>query len=98
MTMKITVKGYLTLKPIIGGSEDIQVTEAIWTLTDLLGYLAAKHGEDFKQAVFDAQTNTLSANAKVLVNGRHYTHLPLGLETELRHGDQVSLFPMVAGG
>ena len=98
MTMKITVKGYLTLKPIIGGSEDIQVTEEIWTLTDLLGYLAVKHGEDFKHAVFDSETNTLSTYAKILVNGQHYTHLPLRLETELHDGDQVSLFPMVAGG
>ena len=96
--MKITVKGYLTLKPLIGGSADIQVTEDTWTLKDLLSYLASKHGEDFKQAVFDAQTNTLSAYAKILVNGRHYTHLPQRLATELRDGDQVSLFPMVAGG
>jgi molybdopterin converting factor small subunit len=34
----------------------------------------------------------------VLVNGRHCTHLPDGLDTELRDGDQVDLFPPIAGG
>jgi MoaD family protein len=96
--MKIVVKGYLTLKSIIGGSAEVQMPEDNGTLIDLLNYLASKHGENFNQAVFDAQTNTLSSHAKILVNGRHYTHLPLRLETELHDGDEVSLFPMVAGG
>jgi molybdopterin converting factor small subunit len=98
MTMKITVKGYLTLKPIIGGSEDIQVTDDAWTLIDLLAFLASKHGESFNQAVFDAEKKALSMYAKILINGRHYTHLPHRLDTELRDGDVVSLFPMMAGG
>lgn len=96
--MKITVKGYLTLKPIVGGSTDIQVVEEKWALKDLLRYLASKHGDDFNQAVFDTQTNSLSSHAKILINGRHYTHMPLRLDTELRDDDEVSLFPMVAGG
>jgi molybdopterin converting factor small subunit len=32
------------------------------------------------------------------VNGRHVSHLPEGLETELADGDEVSVFPVVAGG
>ena len=98
MTMKITVKGYLTLKPIIGGSEDIQVIEDTWTLNDLLAFLTSKHGEGFNQAVLDAETKTLNMYAKIMINGRHYTHLPHRLDTELRDGDVVSLFPMMAGG
>lgn len=98
MTMKITVKGYLILKSIIGASEDIQVTEDAWTLNDLLVFLASKHGESFNQAVFDAKTKSLSIYAKILINGCHYTHLPQRLDTKLHDGDVVSLFPMMAGG
>lgn len=97
-TMEIIVKGYLTLKPIIGGPEEIRAAEQGWTLEDLLRYLAAKHGDAFCQAVFDGTTNALSPHAKILVNGRHYSHLPMRLETQLHDGDEVSLFPMVAGG
>ena len=93
MTMKITVSGYHSLDSIIGGSRDIQVTEANWTLNDLLRYLSSLHGEDFRQAVFDTQTSALGSYVKIMVNGRHYNHLPLRLDTELRDGDQVSLFP-----
>ena len=95
--MKITVRGHHSFKPIIGGSEDIQVTAVTWTLKDLLRYLASIHGDDFRLAVFDTQTSTPSSNAKILVNGRHYSHLPLRLETELHDGDQVSLLPGSAG-
>ena len=98
MTMKITVRGHQSLRPIIGGSEDIQVSEGIWTLKDLLHHLSSLYGEDFRQAVFDSQTSRLSSYTKIMVNGRHYNHLPLRLETELHDGDQVSLFPGGVGG
>ena len=86
------------MKPIIGGSKDVEVSDDNWTLKNLLDYLVSKHGEKFTQEAFNQQNGTTELAAKILVNGRHYTHLPLGLETKLSNGDEVSLFPMVAGG
>jgi hypothetical protein len=50
------------------------------------------------QGVFDANTNAWGSQAKILVNGHRYSHLPRRLETKLYDGNEVSLFLMVAGG
>ncbi|MGD8857203.1 MAG: MoaD/ThiS family protein [Chloroflexota bacterium] len=40
----------------------------------------------------------VSRQVAILVNGRHYSHLPNGLNTKLKDGDDVALFPPIAGG
>ena len=48
--------------------------------------------------VFAPESQDLSQHIIVLVNGRHVSHLPNGLSTELNDGDEVALFPPIAGG
>ena len=68
------------------------------TLRELLDMLCKEFGNDLKSQVFDPKTNTVSNMLRVLVNGRHYTTLPGRLETYLQDGDEIALFPPVAGG
>ena len=68
------------------------------TLRELLDMLCKEFGDDLKSQVFDPKTNKVSNMLKVLVNGRHYTTLPSKLETCLQDGDEIAMFPPVAGG
>jgi len=65
------------------------------TLRLLLLQLAERYGTSFRRAVFAGAE--LSAQIIILVNGRNVLYLQ-GLETQLKASDEVSIFPMVAGG
>ena len=91
----VTVKGYLTFRPFVG-EQRIAVSEGC-TLRILLEDLKVSLGEEFAHQAFDEQGALLDYVA-VLLNGQHDSHLPLGLDTPLVDGDQVSIFPPIAGG
>ena len=67
-------------------------------LRELLDRLCEEFGGDLKNQVFDLETHEVSNMLKVLVNGRHYSTLVDKLETLLQDGDEIALFPPVAGG
>ena len=96
--MKITVKGYLTLRKAMGNHAMLEMEIERATLRGLLGDLSGRFGEGFKDLMFDPKTNEVNDHIRVLVNGRHYNYLPEKLDTQLEEGDEVSLFPPVAGG
>ncbi len=95
--MKIKVDGYLTFRKLIEDQPFIQLEEN-GTVNDLLERLSLEHGEAFTRLVFDPGTKKVSRSIAILVNGRHYSHLPDRLNTELKEGDEVAIFPPVAGG
>jgi molybdopterin synthase sulfur carrier subunit len=68
------------------------------TVRDLLEELSIRFGEEFRDIILETESQSGSRYIQILVNGRHYRHLPNGLDTELKEGDEVSLFPPVAGG
>lgn len=93
--IKIAVQGYLTFKEPVGKR---QVSlPAGSSLRDLLTGL----GQDLDR-LFDEQTSNetgeLNGRIVVLLNGMHSRHLPEGLNTFLKDGDQVAIFPPLAGG
>ena len=96
--MKITIKGFLTLNEVMDAQSVIDFERDVLTVDDLLHELSDRYGEDFKTMVFDSETNTLSRFVRILINGRHYSHLPEKLNTRLQDGDEVFLFPPIAGG
>jgi MoaD family protein len=96
--MQIRVKGYLTFRDLIGDQPARPIDAETSTLYGLIQQLAGELGEPFSQAALDPQTGGVRRELAILVNGRHYNHLPDGLETALKDGDQVAIFPPVAGG
>lgn len=76
----------------------IDFEKDVLTVDDLLYELSEKYGEDFRKMIFDPQTNAPGRNIRILINGRHHSHLPGKLSTQLQEGDEVSLFPPIAGG
>jgi molybdopterin synthase sulfur carrier subunit len=96
--MKITIRGFLTLRKVIDARAAIDFEGDVLTVDDLLHELSEKYGEDFRKMIFDPETNTPGRHIGILINGRHYSHLPEKLNTQLQEGDEVSLFPPIAGG
>ena len=93
--IQVTVKGYLTFRPLVG-EQRIAVSEGS-TLRALIAELRSSLGDEFARQAFDEQ-GALLDHVAVLLNGQHDSHLPLGLDTPLKDGDQVSIFPPIAGG
>ena len=96
--MKIKVTGYLTLKKAMGDESVLEIEMENATIREVLSGLSKRFGRDFSDLIFDEKTKGLSDHIRVLVNGRHYKHLPNRLDTELEEGDEIALFPPLAGG
>jgi len=95
--MVIRVKGYLNFRKLVP-ERHMEFPEQGTTLRSLLVVLVEEIGESFQSGIFDERRGGVLLNVAVLVNGQHYTHLPKGLETPLQDGDQVAIFPPIAGG
>jgi molybdopterin synthase sulfur carrier subunit len=65
------------------------------TVEELLKKLCIRYGRKFEEKVIPG--GELSAEIIILVNGRHITHYD-GVHTKLSQEDEISIFPVVAGG
>ena len=96
--MPVKVKGYLTYKDIIGERSITIPNGETMTVAGLLNLLGIQLGQVFSDAIFDPQTNMLEEHVAVIINGRSYRNLPGKLDTQLKDGDDVAIFPPMAGG
>ncbi|MGD8856725.1 MAG: MoaD family protein [Chloroflexota bacterium] len=96
--MKIRVRGFMTVRQLLGGRDSLTLELQEATIVTLLGELASLFGASFEEMFFEPEYGTVSRQVAILVNGRHYSHLPNGLNTKLKDGDDVALFPPIAGG
>lgn len=76
------------------GSKEIQM-EHCNSLNELLIILCKRYGAKFKNKIF--KNDDLSDEIIILINGRNIVHLQ-GLDTLLSPEDEISIFPVVAGG
>jgi len=89
------------LSYIFAGKESEPVTfdeeaEEGSTVGDVIRKLADKY-QAFSDVIFDGRTNMLSGRVTVVLNDRLLEALN-GLDTRIRDGDVIRLFPIVAGG
>jgi len=96
--MKISVKGYFNLQKAMDGESRIEVEKATATLREVLDYLSERFGKDLTELIYDSGAEEPASHIILLVNGRNYLSMPERLETELKDGDEIALFPPLAGG
>ena len=96
--MKISVKSFLSMRQVMDGRAVVGLEVEDMTLLEFLYELTVIYGKPFSDTIFDENKKYLNQHIRVLVNGRHYSHLPRKLDTRLNEGDEVCLFPPVAGG
>jgi sulfur-carrier protein len=88
------VKYFATVRTNTGENER-RVDDPPATLGPLLETLSARYGTAFRRAVFVG--DKLSPEIIILVNGRNVLYSGQ-LQAPLAADDEVSIFPMVAGG
>ena len=88
------VKYFATFRDL-AGERSREVDDGLADVAALLEVLSVRYGTAFRAAVFDHEE--LSPLMILLVNGRN-VRLTGGLATPLAAHDEVSVFPMVAGG
>ena len=96
--MRIRVRGFLTVREVLGGRKVVTVEVGEATIAGLLQELSVQFGKSFDSMFFDPGSGAISEQVAILVNGCHYSHLPSGLDTVLEDEDDVALFPSIAGG
>ena len=90
---EVIVKLYTSLREIAGEKETRVNAE---TIKETLNILSKKYGNNFKNHLLDDDGN-LKPFFHIMVNGRKIGLLN-GVETKLKNGDVVDIFPPVGGG
>jgi molybdopterin synthase sulfur carrier subunit len=89
------LKFFATYRNITHCSEtDIPATQDVWAL---LAQLGEQYGDVIRAKLFTPDGSDVGDEAIVLVNGRNILYLN-GKHTPLTEADEVSIFPLVAGG
>lgn len=96
--MKIHVKGYYSLQNVMDGESHLEVEKETATLREVLDDLSARFGKDLSELTDDSASREPASPVILLVNGRSYLSMPEKLDTELKDGDEVALFPPLVGG
>jgi len=94
--MKIQVKFFTTLREITGKKEEEVKSSSTITIKELLTQLSKKHGAEFTDYIYD-EKGDVRIYIQILINGRSINVFQ-GLETKLKEGDTVAIFPPVGGG
>ncbi|UCE10499.1 MAG: MoaD family protein [Candidatus Thorarchaeota archaeon] len=93
--MKVTVKFFAHLRDLVGKKSTIEVDlEEGATVSRLMAELCMD--EQVRATLLD-ENRELKSDITILKNGREIRFLE-GMDTKLESGDEISVFPVVAGG
>ncbi len=91
--MIIKVKAFARFREVLGKELDVEL-DGKATIKDLLTTMCASHHA--YDLIFD-ESGGIKEYVNILKKGRHIQSLN-GILTELADGDEVAIFPPVAGG
>jgi molybdopterin synthase sulfur carrier subunit len=94
--MKSRVKFFTTLREITGKKEEEVESSSDITVKELLTRLSKKYGVEFTDYIYD-EKGDMRTHIQILINGRGIEVFQ-GLETKLKEGDTVAIFPPAGGG
>jgi molybdopterin synthase sulfur carrier subunit len=93
--MAVVVKFFASFREATGkGQESI---EEVKNVASLLDELVRRFGEKLAEHLYHSDTREIRKTVNILVNGRSLD-LPHELDTLLKDGDIVAIFPPVSGG
>lgn len=95
--MKVTVKSILDIKEILGGKRTIEIEiKNNANVFDVLQQLVCIYGESFENRVFE-KDGSQKPEIVLFINGTTILARE-GLETRMKSGDELLIFPPVGGG
>jgi len=86
------------LRGMSGKEEVILNFERPTTVKEVIFRLAEMFSIEFRRALIDSELNSPKPNALILLNGREVSVLPMGLESEVKNGDEIVIIPVTHGG
>ena len=93
----VHVKPLAMLRDFLGMKELSVELDEHSNVKNLLEALFRKFGNGFREKIMDPNSNQLKHHWVVMVNGNNINSLQK-LDTSLKNGDEVLIFPPVAGG
>ena len=90
--IKVRVTSFFTMKELLGDGQ-ILLPPDDCSANAALAALSKKHGEKFTKQVFDSQTGKVKFY-RIVVNNRQCEDL----DAPLKDGDEIQLYPAMAGG
>ncbi|SDK00884.1 ubiquitin-like small modifier protein 1 [Natronorubrum texcoconense] len=96
--MEIELRFFATFREAVGQKERVETFDDGASVGDVLASLESTYDGLEGQLLEDGDDGVaIRPQLSVLKNGRDVTHMA-GVETELKDGDRLSVFPPVAGG
>ena len=98
LILKVDVEYLGHIRNVVGSKrhEEVEIENGS-SIADLLSILAEKHGEPFKESVYEPKETDVKSNYIITVNGCLLNQLS-GIQTNLREGDHITILPIVSGG